>query len=569
MNTIESNILHTEPFQQSDKETKGRDSINSTATSKSHNKLKQNSQVGHDKHRQSGFNAKRHAAMLSLRDSLSKEYDNFKIKYSNGVSFSLFEKRLQDVNVRGYYAKLVYDYITNNKKYIVENKRERLFTEIIPFILEAVITIQYYHNQVLDGKAGKADMDMALKNIEAANKLKPALYDYIENEITNKRDVAILKHYVSEMFYYVDFGQYVEKTGNRISGYIRNKGYNWVDELEKLIKSAYWLPSPLSYCNSGECIYSLEFQTSLLAENIRLQRNFHESSLTGRPSVRSHKFSKSIISSSTAINELIHSLPSDHAWFAELYFKRISLTCGALFVRATQMILQLIGVSESEKEARELMAFSKCFGVMRQVVNDNVDWAPSYLGLCTKTKDAEDAFSDLKNGNITLPLIFHLQNSNKSIIHDYLEGEVSINKEIEKSFFHSIISSGALKTSMRIGRAIADEAISFLDKSNPASTNFIDMSGIAFNNKYYHHFYRANREFEKLGLLISLHFTPYFPYLPYTVSHIAPLSKYGKELYELVNLELEKVLKYFSIAISCVSSYLKNKLLFHKTYLEI
>ena len=93
------------------------------------------------------------------------------------------------------------------------------------------------------------------------------------------------------------------------------------------------------------------------------------------------------------------------------------------------MILQMIGVSETEKEARELIAFSKCFGVMRQVVNDNVDWAPSYLGLSTKTKDAEDAFSDLKNGNITLPLIFHLQNSNKSIIHDYLEGEVSINKE--------------------------------------------------------------------------------------------------------------------------------------------
>jgi len=454
--------------------------------------------------KQPGFNAERHQDMLSMRDTLMKVYDKFKTEHAEGHSFALLEKRLQDVNVRGYYAKLIFDYIQH--KHNIKVTQKEFYTEIIPFILEVVITIQYYHNQVLDGKAGKTDMDTALNNIKEANLLKPFLYKFIENKINNKRDVDIVKNYVSQMFYYVDLGQYIEKTGNRISGYKENKGYKWTKKLENLVKDASSVPfiqSPSSYCHSDECIYSEKFQESLLVENIRLQQALCEFPLVRKLAPQSHKLAKGIISSSKTIKEVIRSSPSDRAWFMELYFKRISLTCGALFVMATKMILQLIGLSENGKVASELIAFSKCFGVMRQVVNDNVDWAPSYLGLSTKTKDAEDAFSDLKNGNTTLPLISHLRHKRKDVIHNYLKGEIQIDEQVERALYDTMIDSGALKDAIKIGRGIHEEAVSFLDKKNPATAYLTDMSKIALNNKYYHCFYLEIKRQAKIKKAVS------------------------------------------------------------------
>lgn len=427
----------------------------------------------------------RHNDMLRARDLLLEEHGLFKNRYFPNEIFPLLEARFKSQSVRSYYAYLISKYIEENAGPAIKSKPE-LFQQVIPLVVEVVIAIQYYHNQVLDAKSGKAILAEALINIASADSLKHHLYQYLRarNGLEPEERELIL-HFTGLMFYYVDIGQFIEKTGTTFDHYQKNESYNSKNIYKKISKNN----NKFIWPGSQENIHSQEFQKQLLTYNMTRQ------SLLGDLPLSKKNISDAIVLSDSMIKakviQLITSNFVEKETFTNLYFKKISLTCGALFVLTTQLIMKLMKVSETSGEGRKLLAFARRFGVMRQIVNDCCDWAPSYFGLDTKAKIAQDALSDLKNRNITLPLLFHLrEETTESTITAFLKGELdAFNEEV---VFKEIIASNSLKNAMKAGHDLANEAVFFLtnsDREKSAGWYLKDMAKIANNNKYYRRFY--------------------------------------------------------------------------------
>ncbi len=134
----------------------------------------------------------RHNDMLRARDFLLEEHGLFKISYFPNEIFPLPEARFKSQSVRSYYAYLISKYIEENSGPAIQSKPE-LFQQVIPLVVEVVIAIQYYHNQVLDAKSGKAILAEALINIASADSLKHHLYQYpVLNSIVDIKNSTYL-----------------------------------------------------------------------------------------------------------------------------------------------------------------------------------------------------------------------------------------------------------------------------------------------------------------------------------------------------------------------------------------
>ncbi|MDZ4705556.1 MAG: polyprenyl synthetase family protein [Saprospiraceae bacterium] len=427
----------------------------------------------------------RHNDMLHARDPLLEEYRVFKERYFPKGTFPLLEARFKSTSVRSYYAYLISRYIRENTIPTIKSKSE-LFDKVIPLTVEVIIAIQYYHNQILDAKSGKATLSEAKLNMTSADSLKHHLYQYLRdrNGIEPEERETIF-HFTDLMFYCVDIGQFIEKTGTTFDQYQKKECYNTQKIYKKLLKNK----NEFIWPESDESIRSQDFQMRLLTKNITQQ-----SSIGHLPRSKKIISDALVLAESMIESDVIRTTRSGFIGkeaFADLYFKKISLTCGALFVLTTRLIMKLMALSETSKEGRALLAFARRFGVMRQIVNDCCDWAPSHFGLNTKAKTAQDALSDLKNRNITLPLLFLLkEETTESTINGFLKGE--LNEFNEAVVFQEIIASTSLKSAMKTGYGLANEAVFFLTNSNrekSAAWYLKDMAKIADNNNYYHRFY--------------------------------------------------------------------------------
>lgn len=429
----------------------------------------------------------RHNDMLHKLYLLRAEHQLFLKGYAKNEIFELLEARFKNPPIRGYFSTLISRYIVENciKN---QNATRELFTTIIPFIAEVVITIQYYHNQVLDLKSGKTTSEEVQKNIQAATTLKSLLYEYIqEKKSLEEHERALINEYVSRMYYFVDIGQFIEKTANTIDAYKENKQLNITNAVERLLRTE----KEISWPVSDKSIRTTAFKKQLLAENINSQGKIGYLPIS-KTLISEAKVLAQTMTVSAVIDNTLSAFPGKEV-FVDLYFKKISLTCGALFSLTTQLIMKLMDLSETSKEGRALLAFARRFGVMRQIVNDCCDWAPASFELSTKAKTAQDAMSDLKNRNITLPLLFHLKvSTEESSIRNFLKSN-SVHPD-ERLMFEEIIASNGLKMAMDTGHELAKEAISFLPHSSRKKTAvwyLKDMAKIANNNKYYSKFYCA------------------------------------------------------------------------------
>ena len=117
--------------------------------------------------------------------------------------FSLLNKRLEKGQCfRPYYMKVLYDYIKqcmiNEKQDVshLETPRMKQLLEIeLPFFAEAIITIQYLDNHILDEKNGIKENNKALKKIMlSSNIMKDYLWEYINHiEFDNKEIECSIK----------------------------------------------------------------------------------------------------------------------------------------------------------------------------------------------------------------------------------------------------------------------------------------------------------------------------------------------------------------------------------------
>ncbi len=390
------------------------------------------------------MNQRRCSEMQEVRKAIKEEFPLFQhfslIDEEHPAFFELLRAKIESLPLRGYFAKKVRDYLAEVNKSSPSTDLDSLFPGKLPFIIESVITIQYYHNQILDGKGGVSDLDSIRHNLILGNLLKDQLYHYI-NSVCSEHQAAIITTYVRKIFQYTDLGQYVEKKYNTYQKYLDGmlNNFPFEREMEKFINL--------------EAIHFLIGQTKRRIE-------------------RDAKFP-----------------------FLELYYKRIYLVSSTLFRLTVEMISKLGGWAAKDKE-KSLIQFAEYYGLMMQLVNDNCDWVPEEYGHKTVAKKTHDAFSDLKNRNVTYPLFLYLASDERDTsIREFLEGDADYIPEIlQKEFFVKMIESGIMKMAIDLGKKVGKEGLKYLDVHNSHWEFFEDMVKISQFNRYYYHIMKTEKK---------------------------------------------------------------------------
>lgn len=354
----------------------------------------------------------------------------FNLGYSTN-SISFLQQKLNGKPIRAYFTAKMGEWLLKERtvfsKYRNEEALSKLLNAQLPFIFETVISIQYLHNQILDGKAGVTTPERIAENLLSANLIKEQLYRYIHQELPQWASLKVEKS-VRKCFEHVDIGQILELKANRYDVFI-----------EKNVSVQEILPTQVLDGIKLACV-------------------------------------------STFINKIKAELPSFLHQQIDVYFHRIYLTCTSLFVEITTLIGELL-----ELPAKKLYAhlqFSTTYGLMRQLVNDNADWVPAEFGLNTHDKTKDDGFSDLRNATLTLPLMFFIAEHKKSFLHDILSKKESWQFSFENHAFETILSSQALYQSIQNTRILGELALAYLPLDIDAGRYLANSCEIVHWNKF-------------------------------------------------------------------------------------
>lgn len=374
-------------------------------------------------------------------ENLLKPYQLFEQDDLSNYCLELLNRRW-NINAypqRAYFIRKMYEYVLWEQG--IEkpsDKLEQLFKVKLGFIMEVTIVIQYLHNQIIDGKFGVKNLTTIKRNLIASNILREILFQYIHQEIEGYGHVTLekVKKCISNILLYVDLGQRIEQEYNHYDSYKQN--------LTLPICS-----SQIGLFTDLDCI---------------------------RPIIDSIK----------------KQVPNKGD-FVEGYFRRIYLTNGCFHTFMTQLVMDIL-----DYENNDLACFSIIYGIAMQITNDIIDYIPpieeNHKGVTSNTvgKKATDSYSDLRNFNITLPLIFHLSENRNKLIEKYLSKSISI-KIMDKYY---IEITNELKTTQSIDEAryFAKDLIShskpYLNLNNDHSAYLFNMIEKAEWNKYYHSFYK-------------------------------------------------------------------------------
>lgn len=383
--------------------------------------------------------------MQAVRSAVKLAFEHFQdISFvDNGYPhfFKLLHSKVNSLPLRGYFSKKLCDYVIEQTGVVIPPDRLALFEGQIPFILEVTITIQYYHNQILDGKGGVRSPRAIKQNLIKSNLLKDLLYAYIEQTIDQDLQSPILST-VRKIFKYTDIGQYIEKSFNSYDVYTHNDPFEvpFSDAIGNFVDS-----EVINY----------------MFDQIKMARQV------------------------------------EHTLFLEWYFIRIYLVSASLFQLYTKLLFELLSIKPPDFETlfNDLRLFSSYYGVMLQLVNDNCDWVPEKFQHKTVAKRYDDAFCDLKNNNITLPIFLYLEAGHKGAIFNFLEKPgLILNGELQNLFFQEIIDSGAMKQAIHLGKAVGRKALSYLDPQNAHWAIFEDMVNISNYNRYYYHLFKEMKK---------------------------------------------------------------------------
>ena len=358
--------------------------------------------------------------------------------------FSNLEKKLESKPLRAYFAKAIYEYLCFYPVWqkAFQKYDQKLFTQKLPFLFELVIGVQYLHNFILDEKLGANEENPPKRNqyLIASNFLKEQSFMYIEQEITpllRPCSTLDLRETIRNLYLCVDWGQYLDKEHNHYESWLKNGKINAL---------------PLDF-----------FFDSLAEESI-------QDALT-----------------------IAKKLTPGKEHFTEIYFRRIYYS-NVYFFRCMVEILARIAGLEENTLTKDLKRLAMKYSFMLQIINDYADFAYSDEKkerelLRTAGKKQTDFFADLYNFNITLPLIFHLQQGHKRKIETYLEA-----KKKDRTLFElypnqikvEIVSSGAIPECIDLSQKLSMSARAELPKDkNPMSPYLEDLCGIAFDNKFF------------------------------------------------------------------------------------
>lgn len=376
----------------------------------------------------------------AIFEAIQQEYVEFK-KLSLTEEKDFFEILYNKVHGKPLRAKFIYLMALYLADRAQGNAKTVFLERQLPFILEAIISIQYYHNQILDQKGGVKTFQDINRNLIIVNLLKEQLYRYLEG--VDAPDTSAVVGRVRQIFEYVDVGQYMDK-----------------------------------HHNTYEALQKQHFDHPFKTEAIS---NFVD---------------EGCIQQVLKLIQEVHSIENAHLPFLSLYLRRIYLSNCALFRLSTELVADVLQVDETTR--LQASRFATLFGMVQQIVNDNCDLVPSKFRESTVEKGCEDAFSDLRNGTITLPLLIHLNRSSHGVIKTYLNETIGkpIVPAMEHRVFLEITDELSIYYSMTIGKELKNLVLTYINGTNETYKRVKDMCGMIDNNRFYRHFYSREQQYQ-------------------------------------------------------------------------
>lgn len=387
------------------------------------------------------FHADKEAWAKKVKEEFQKHVQDNMLPPELGEEvFDLPKSRLNSHSNRSYFVKSIADYILR------QQNREQEWEQYEPLIVklalcsEIMITVQYYHNYIFDGKAGVTTPLLIRETLIKANLLKSWLFRYIDTAFSEHGYDKLIRDEIDRVFNLTDIGQYIEGRYNSFEYYKRS-------------------------LNSNELIDHYEFENQIIS------------------------IDWSVIY--TCINLTCERIELDAAQqhFIKMYFLRLYLTGSVLYETYVDVLSVIFNCTKTI--SINLQKFASYYGIMMQVVNDNNDFVPSYMEQDTKAKFPQDQQCDIRNKNITLPLSLYLCSTPvKGVIWDYLNStqNSNYNEKIEKEIFENILS-----TLNDYTIPIGEKIVEFANKDVFFDKKLTHITIIASNNRFYTIIYNQHK----------------------------------------------------------------------------
>lgn len=355
-------------------------------------------------------------------------------------SFKLLTDRLDGGSpLRARFVVMIKNYVSyenGTTKYIK-------ITHILSYLMEALMVVFYYDNLIYDRKKQVYDHESICRTLQTRNSLYDAINRYISKrpQISNKLRIELLD-LVRDIHNIVNEGQKIERNFNFYG--------SWSLPLNERAPSF-----------------------DLLTENQ----------------------AETTIAQAMQIVTAVFPFPEDKLVFLKNYLQRIYMTSAFLFVRLTRFCLQRSNVGM--ECAQNMLNYAGLFGIMHQIVNDVTDFKPAFGADITATKDHQDDLKDLRNKNITLPLMIHLLKAPESKIKTFLDHPAYPGNFFPEVYSDDICASSAIYIAMKAGKEMSKTIIPLLNPENPYTTCLTDAARIAENNRFYRYFYDRKFFYEK------------------------------------------------------------------------
>lgn len=180
------------------------------------------------------------------------------------------------------------------------------------------------------------------------------------------------------------------------------------------------------------------------------------------------------------------SLKLDFDDLLQLYYKR-DYGVNNSFFEKIGMIGAILGEG-TKKQVETLANFGKDYGMMLQIINDIGDFVPPKYNLGTEEKLPEDAYSDIKHGKLTLPIIYSLthgsKEDNKLVIEALTNPNIEDHKLIEVT--KTLVRNGSIDFSKKTALDFITQGKKHLKIfSKEKRTALSTMEVIAWTNRYY------------------------------------------------------------------------------------
>lgn len=358
-----------------------------------------------------------------------------------------FREKVNGKPIRAYFTWKSFEYLAfyevkkdSDNKLISDLDPHQIFSTKLPLVFELAMTIQYLHNHILDEKmdARLSNRKKINKNLIESNLLREVMFTYVKQEIFPCIGIEknkVLKDRLRKLMMNVDLGQRLEKEFGTYE--------NWTTGSMPPFHSNIWLGD--DYCRT-------------------LMQPF--------------------------IDGVLNELKIGKA-FTQIYFHRIYWTAVYFFRVILEVVAELLDYFD-QPLTRALHTFAIYYGFLAQVLNDCIDFTytedPNEMTRLKATgKKSTDFMADLFNSNITLPLVYHLQENYRGKIEGYLEGGRRAKKLLNiypKQIMQEIVRSGAILKSVSFTLKLSKSATVHLDPHNPVTPFLDNMCEITKDNKY-------------------------------------------------------------------------------------